>query len=47
MSKQGTKALLLAGAALMSLALTGPAKSGILDPAPRLSGQIGQSAAGL
>jgi len=34
MSKQGTKAFLLAGAALMSLALTGPAKSGILDPAP-------------
>jgi len=34
MSKQGTKAFLLAGAALMSLALTGPAKSGILDPVP-------------
>ena len=34
MSKQGTKSLLLAGAALTALAVSGPATAGILDPAP-------------
>ncbi|HWN50612.1 MAG TPA: hypothetical protein VNO18_12455 [Xanthobacteraceae bacterium] len=34
MSKQGTKAFLLAGVALTALTMSDPAKSGILDPAP-------------